>query len=69
MPFGDRTGPRGMGPMTGRGAGYCSGSGRPGFAFPVPGRRWFGFGWRQGWGRGSGRGFNWRWYTPRYIWR
>lgn len=26
MPGGDRTGPRGMGPMTGRGAGYCSGN-------------------------------------------
>lgn len=24
MPGGDRTGPRGMGPMTGRGAGYCA---------------------------------------------
>ena len=23
MPQGDRTGPRGMGPMTGRGMGYC----------------------------------------------
>ncbi|MCD6382905.1 MAG: DUF5320 domain-containing protein, partial [Thermoplasmata archaeon] len=25
MPWGDGTGPMGMGPMTGRGAGYCSG--------------------------------------------
>lgn len=25
MPGGDRTGPTGMGPMTGRGLGYCSG--------------------------------------------
>ena len=48
MPFGDGTGPRGMGPMTGRGAGYCAGFGRPGFANPIPGRRWFGFGWRRG---------------------
>jgi len=47
MPFGDGTGPRGMGPMTGRGAGYCAGFGRPGFANPIPGRRWFGFGWRR----------------------
>jgi len=38
MPFGDGTGPRGLGPMTGRGAGYCSGFGRPGFANPLPGR-------------------------------
>lgn len=32
MPRGDGTGPLGMGPMTGRGAGYCAGSGAPGFA-------------------------------------
>ncbi len=31
MPRGDRTGPMGMGPMTGRGGGYCAGSGRPAF--------------------------------------
>ncbi len=31
MPRGDRTGPLGNGPMTGRGAGYCSGSGVPGY--------------------------------------
>lgn len=54
MPFGDGTGPRGMGPMTGRGAGYCAGSGRPGFANALPGR-WFGFGR----GRGRGRGYGW----------
>lgn len=50
MPFGDGTGPRGMGPMTGRGAGYCAGFGRPGFANPILGRRWFGFGWRRPYG-------------------
>lgn len=33
MPRGDRTGPVGMGPMTGRGQGYCAGSQVPGFAF------------------------------------
>jgi len=59
MPFGDGTGPRGMGPMTGRGAGYCAGFGRPGFANPILGRRWFDFGWGV-WGRGRGRGFGWR---------
>lgn len=32
MPGGDRTGPQGMGPMTGRGAGYCGGAGAPGGA-------------------------------------
>jgi uncharacterized protein DUF5320 len=32
MPGGDGTGPMGMGPMTGRAAGYCAGNGAPGFA-------------------------------------
>lgn len=31
MPFGDGTGPLGLGPMTGRAAGFCAGFGRPGF--------------------------------------
>lgn len=31
MPFGDRTGPAGQGPRTGRGAGFCGGFGVPGF--------------------------------------
>ena len=66
MPFGDGTGPRGTGPMTGRGAGYCTGFGRPGFANPIHLRRWFGFGWR-GWGRGRGRGLGRRWYAPHYY--
>ncbi len=57
MPRGDRTGPMGMGPMTGWGAGYCAGYDRPGYASPFPGRG-FGFG-GGGWGRGRG----WRhWY-------
>jgi len=43
MPFADGTGPMGLGPMTGRGAGFCAGFGRPGFTNPIPGRR-FGFG-------------------------
>ncbi|MBA7569646.1 hypothetical protein ES708_11387 [subsurface metagenome] len=37
MPGGDRTGPTGMGPMTGRGVGYCAGYQVPGFANPIPG--------------------------------
>lgn len=32
MPGGDRTGPEGRGPMTGRRAGLCTGNRRPGFA-------------------------------------
>ncbi|MGQ9569679.1 MAG: DUF5320 domain-containing protein [Thermodesulfovibrionales bacterium] len=62
MPFGDRTGPLGLGPRTGRAAGYCSGFGMPGYANPLTGRGWFGFG--RGWGRGwFGGGRGWRnWY-------
>jgi len=53
MPRGDGTGPAGMGPMTGRAAGYCAGYDRPGFANPVGGRMGGGFGWGRGrgWGR------------------
>jgi len=54
MPYGDGTGPQGMGPMTGRGAGYCTGAGRPGFMNSVLGRIWPGF--QRGFGRGMGRG-------------
>ena len=59
MPGGDRTGPTGMGPMTGRGMGYCGGYDRPGFTNPIAGRgmgmgRGFGGG---GYGRGGGRGW------------
>jgi Family of unknown function (DUF5320) len=32
MPAGDRTGPMGAGPRTGRAKGFCSGSDQPGFA-------------------------------------
>jgi len=44
MPGGDGTGPAGLGPMTGRAAGYCAGYPVPGFMNPVPGRAaaWFG---------------------------
>lgn len=51
MPRGDGTGPRGMGPMTGRGAGYCAGFPVPGFMSPAGGRLGLGLGW------GRGRGF------------
>jgi hypothetical protein len=49
----------GMGPMTGRGAGYCAGYGAPGYANPIPGRG-LGLGWGRGW-RGGGRGWR-HWY-------
>lgn len=31
MPAGNKTGPEGMGPMSGRGMGYCSGNQAPGY--------------------------------------
>ena len=54
MPRGDRTGPWGAGPMTGRGAGYCAGYSVPGYTNPVGG-------YGRGWGRGRGRGFGRGW--------
>lgn len=55
MPRGDRTGPMGAGPMTGRAAGYCAGSAAPGYAsFGRGSGRGCG---RGGGGRGFGRGF------------
>jgi hypothetical protein len=60
MPRGDGTGPAGMGPMTGRAAGYCAGYPVPGFMNPVGGRGYWGRGrGGGGWGRGRGRGFGW----------
>lgn len=60
MPFGDRTGPMGLGPMTGRGMGYCAGFPTPGYMNPGPGRGW---GWRWWCGPGWwGRGRGWRWW-------
>jgi hypothetical protein len=47
MPGGDRTGPMGMGAMTGRRTGNCAGRGMPGYANPVSNR---------GFGRGPGGG-------------
>jgi len=67
MPFGDGTGPMGLGPMTGRGAGFCAGFGTAGFANPMPGYPYhYGYGhlgpvWpRRGYGFGRGFGRGWR---------
>jgi len=54
MPGGDGTGPVGLGPMTGRAAGYCAGYPVPGYMNAAGGR---GLG---GWGRGRGGGRGWR---------
>jgi len=60
MPGGDRTGPMGQGPMTGRAAGFCTGAPMPGYMNPGPGRGFRGGG--RGWGaRGRGRGWR-NWY-------
>jgi len=57
MPQGDRTGPMGMGPRTGRRMGFCSGYGSPGFLRgPKMGMR-RGSGWGRGLRRGFGLGF------------
>jgi len=68
MPGGDRTGPGGMGPMTGRAAGYCAGYSMPGYANPVGGRGYGGWGRGGGFGRGRGfgRGFGWAGATYGY---
>lgn len=73
MPGGDRTGPLGQGPGSGRAFGYCYGYDSPGFTkWPGAGMgRGFGFG--RGSVRGMGRG---RWfgrvpfmtsYSPAYF--
>jgi len=50
-----------MGPMTGRGAGYCAGYAMPGYANPVGGRGFFGWGrGGRGFGAGMGGGRGWR---------
>ncbi|RKY02435.1 MAG: hypothetical protein DRP55_02870 [Spirochaetes bacterium] len=61
MPGLDGTGPLGLGPMTGRGLGYC--------ATPSSSNRyrWFGpYGPWGGWGLGWGRGWRWQagWWPP-----
>lgn len=67
MPGGDRTGPAGLGPMTGRAAGFCAGYSVPGFMNPAwgaVGRGWgYGGGGGRGWGFGGGGGWRHRnWY-------
>jgi len=65
MPGGDRTGPWGLGPRTGRAAGFCAGYGMPGYMNPIPGRGFCGWG-----GGGFGRGMGWgRGFRHRWFWR
>lgn len=60
MPFGDRTGPFGLGPRTGRAMGYCAGFPGPGSMNPISASGWSGF--CRGFGRGRGWR-NWFWAT------
>ena len=57
MPGGDGTGPAGMGPMTGRAAGYCAGYGVAGVFTSGYGRGFWGR------GRGGGRGYRNQFYA------
>ncbi len=67
MPRGDGAGPQGLGSMTGRAAGYCSGSGTPGYANAALGRP-FGGGFGRGLGfRGAGFGSGGRGYRCRFF--
>lgn len=64
MPLGDGTGPLGLGPMTGRAAGFCAGFGRPGFTNPIPGR------WLWWWRMSYGYPYVWfghPYYSPFYV--
>jgi hypothetical protein len=59
MPRGDGMGPAGMGPMTGRGRGFCAGFKTPGYASPG-----FGRGTESGRGKGYGRMLWLAWILP-----
>ena len=60
MPRGDKTGPRGEGPMTGRGLGNCNPNNVPNGNINIPTAPYLprsnNFGRGQGFGRGLGRG-------------
>lgn len=51
MPAGDRTGPMGRGPRSGRATGFCTGHNMPGYANAAPG-------WRHGRGGYGSRGWH-----------
>lgn len=58
MPYGNKTGPAGYGPRTGRGLGFCNDYDAPGFA-----NRFSGMGLGRGYGnnfRGGGGRMSWR---------
>jgi hypothetical protein len=57
MPQGDRSGPLGEGPKTGRGMGYCAEYDAPGYYRGAGRGRGF---FRRSWGQGYGHGYFWR---------
>jgi len=65
MPGGNGTGPTGLGPMTGRGAGFCAGYAAPGYVNSAGGRG-MGMGWGRGRGGGFGRGRGFGWGRAGY---
>ena len=67
MPRGDGTGPAGMGPMTGRAAGYCAGYPAAGYMNSIGGRGFGAFGRGRG-GGGWGRR-NWFYATGLTGWQ
>jgi len=71
MPYGDRTGPRGLGPRTGRGLGLCSGYPTPGYIGYSEGRRVYGGGWwyPSGYEYPAGHGYSASYYSPYNGWR
>jgi len=68
MPRGNRTGPSGLGAMSGRGAGFCTGNGMPGFANGAFCRR-SGRGYGRAAGYGGGNRLRSGWHAMRApIW-
>ena len=67
MPRGNKRGPEGAGPMTGRGMGYCAGYDVPGYANHGP-EAGFGRGMGRRNARGHGQGYRRRYFHPDTAW-
>ena len=66
MPGGDRMGPSGAGPRTGRGLGYCAGYSSPGYFKGPGGYRGYPYGRGMAWRGSYGRGRRGGWRGPYY---
>ncbi|MGE4587607.1 MAG: DUF5320 domain-containing protein [Mangrovibacterium sp.] len=64
MPSGNRTGPTGQGPGTGRALGFCSGYDTPGYTKGFGMAMGKGFGFGRSCGSGRGRNFGWFFSGP-----